>query len=53
MILNDRVAVLTGAKRVGVSVATAVAARGADVVLAYNRSRTEADETAGAVRADV
>ena len=50
MLLSDRVVLLTGAKRVGASVATAVAERGADVALSYNRSSAEADETAAAVR---
>ena len=50
MLLSNRVVLLTGAKRVGASVATAVAERGADVALSYNRSSTEADETAAAVR---
>jgi NAD(P)-dependent dehydrogenase (short-subunit alcohol dehydrogenase family) len=42
---------LTGAKRVGAAVAAAVAARGADVAIAYNRSQIEADEAAADVRA--
>jgi NAD(P)-dependent dehydrogenase (short-subunit alcohol dehydrogenase family) len=50
MELNDRVVLLTGARRIGAAVAAAVSARGADVALAYNRSRAEADETAAAVR---
>jgi NAD(P)-dependent dehydrogenase (short-subunit alcohol dehydrogenase family) len=50
MLLSNRVVLLTGAKRVGASVATAVAERGADVALSYNRSSAEADETAAAVR---
>src|SRR5215467_4966301 len=50
MLLSDRVVLLTGAKRVGASVATAVAERGADVALSYNRSSAEADETAAAIR---
>jgi NAD(P)-dependent dehydrogenase (short-subunit alcohol dehydrogenase family) len=49
--LNGRVVLLTGAKRVGAIVAAAVAARGADVALAYNRSQVEADEAASDVRA--
>ena len=51
MLLSNRVVLLTGAKRVGAAVATAVAERGADVALSYNRSSAEADETAAAVRA--
>lgn len=50
MKLQDRVVLLTGARRIGTAVAAAVSARGADVVLTYNRSRAEADETAEAVR---
>ena len=51
MELKDRVVLLTGAKRIGAAIATAVAARGASVAIAYNRSRAEADETADAVKA--
>ena len=51
MDLKDRVVLLTGAKRIGAAIATAVAARGASVAIAYNRSRAEADETADAVKA--
>ena len=50
MLLTDSVVLITGGKRIGADVAKAVSARGADVVLTYNRSRTEADETAAAVR---
>lgn len=50
MILTDRVVLLTGAKRVGATIATAVAQRGANVALSYNRSSAEADETAAAIR---
>ena len=51
MDLKGKVVVLTGARRIGAFVASAVASRGADVVLAYNRSREEADEAAATVRA--
>jgi len=51
MELNDRAALITGGKRIGAAVAEAFARRGMDVALAYNRSRTEAEETAGAIRA--
>jgi len=47
----DRVALLTGVKRIGAVVATELARRGADVALVYRTSRAEADETADAVRA--
>jgi NAD(P)-dependent dehydrogenase (short-subunit alcohol dehydrogenase family) len=51
MELTNRVVVLTGARRIGAVVAERVAARGADVVIAYNRSKDEADEAAQTVRA--
>jgi NAD(P)-dependent dehydrogenase (short-subunit alcohol dehydrogenase family) len=51
MELTDRVVLLTGAKRVGATIATAVAGRGAHVALSYNTSSAEAEDTAGAVRA--
>ena len=51
MELTGRVALITGGKRIGALVATSLAKAGADVVLAYHRSRPEADETAAAVRA--
>ena len=41
---------LTGARRIGAVVAEEVAKRGADVVIAYNRSRDEAEEAAASVR---
>jgi NAD(P)-dependent dehydrogenase (short-subunit alcohol dehydrogenase family) len=50
MELTDRVALITGGKRIGAVVATELARRGADVALVYRTSRTEADETADAVR---
>ena len=50
MQLTDSVVLITGGKRIGADVAKAVSARGADVVMTYNRSRAEADETAAAVR---
>jgi NAD(P)-dependent dehydrogenase (short-subunit alcohol dehydrogenase family) len=51
MDLVDRVALITGGRRIGAVVATELARRGADVALLYRRSRSEAEETAGAVRA--
>ncbi len=50
MELPGRLVLLTGAKRVGATIATTVAERGADVALSYNRSSAEADETAAAIR---
>lgn len=47
----NRVALITGGKRIGAVVATALATAGADIALVYNRSREEAGETSSAVRA--
>jgi NAD(P)-dependent dehydrogenase (short-subunit alcohol dehydrogenase family) len=49
MQLQDRVALVTGGKRIGSDVAVALASRGADVGLCFRHSRAEADATAGAV----
>jgi NAD(P)-dependent dehydrogenase (short-subunit alcohol dehydrogenase family) len=49
--LRDRVVLITGAKRLGATVAEELARRGADVALSYNRSGSEAEETASRVRA--
>lgn len=51
MDLSNRVAVLTGSRRIGAVVAVELARRGADIALCYNRSKTEADKTAGSVTA--
>jgi NAD(P)-dependent dehydrogenase (short-subunit alcohol dehydrogenase family) len=51
MDLTARAALITGSRRIGAVVATELARAGADVALVYRRSRTEADETAAAVRA--
>jgi NAD(P)-dependent dehydrogenase (short-subunit alcohol dehydrogenase family) len=51
MNLLSRVVLLTGARRVGAVVAAAVAKAGADVAVAYNRSRSEAEEVARTVEA--
>jgi len=51
MNLLSRVVLLTGARRVGAVVAAAVAQAGADVGVAYNRSRSEAEEVARTVEA--
>lgn len=51
MDLTDKVALITGGKRIGAVVALALAQRGVDVALSYARSRTEAEEAAAAVRA--
>jgi NAD(P)-dependent dehydrogenase (short-subunit alcohol dehydrogenase family) len=50
MDLTNRVVLLTGGRRIGAVVARMLAAHGADVALAYLRSRAEADETAAAIR---
>jgi len=44
-------ALITGGKRIGATVAATLAARGADVALAYRGSREEAEATAAAVTA--
>ena len=49
MDLQNKVALITGGKRIGIVVAEALAARGVDVALGYARSRDEADEAAGRV----
>ena len=49
MQLQDRVALVTGGKRIGSDVAVALASRGADVGLCFRHSRAEADATARAV----
>ena len=51
MDLSSRVVLITGARRIGQVIATAVAARGADVLLAYRTSAAEAEATAAMVRA--
>lgn len=51
MFTKDKVALITGGKRIGAVVATTLARTGVDIALVYNRSREEADETAAAVRA--
>jgi NAD(P)-dependent dehydrogenase (short-subunit alcohol dehydrogenase family) len=50
VILSSRAALITGSRRIGGAVAIELARAGADVALVYRRSRTEADETAAAVR---
>jgi NAD(P)-dependent dehydrogenase (short-subunit alcohol dehydrogenase family) len=47
---NGRVALITGGKRIGAAVATALASAGADVALVFNRSPAEAETTAAGVR---
>jgi NAD(P)-dependent dehydrogenase (short-subunit alcohol dehydrogenase family) len=50
MELSNKVALITGGKRIGAVVATELARGGADVALMYRASRAEAEETAAAVR---
>jgi NAD(P)-dependent dehydrogenase (short-subunit alcohol dehydrogenase family) len=51
MELADRVALITGGRRIGAVVATELARRGADVALVYRQSLSAAEEAAEAVRA--
>jgi NAD(P)-dependent dehydrogenase (short-subunit alcohol dehydrogenase family) len=50
MDLSGRAVLITGGKRIGAVVATALAREGGDVAIAFNRSRDEADQTAAAIR---
>ena len=50
MELTDKVALITGGKRIGAVVASRLAGLGADVVLSYNRSPNEAAAAAERVR---
>ena len=45
MTLTNAVALITGGKRIGQVVARELALRGADIAVAYRKSRAEADET--------
>ena len=51
MDLHDKVALITGGKRIGLVVAGELAAHGVDVGLSYARSRAEAEQAAERVRA--
>jgi len=51
MELTDKVALITGGKRIGLAVAEALAGRGVDVALTYARSRAEAEQAGERVRA--
>ena len=50
MFTSGKVALITGGKRIGATVALTLAKAGVDIALVYNRSRTEAEETAAAAR---
>jgi len=49
--LTDKIALITGGRRIGAVVAAELARRGAHVAIAYRASRTEAEETAASLRA--
>jgi NAD(P)-dependent dehydrogenase (short-subunit alcohol dehydrogenase family) len=49
--LAGKVALITGAKRIGLVVSAELATRGVDVALGYSRSRAEAEEAAARVKA--
>ena len=51
VILTNKVALITGGKRIGLVVARELSARGVDIALSYARSKTEAEQAADAVRA--
>ena len=51
MDVKGRVALITGAKRIGAIVAEELARRGVDIALSYHRSRKEAEEAASRVHA--
>ena len=51
MELSGKVALITGARRIGAVVAAALAGKGADIALVYNRSKAEAEDAATKVRA--
>jgi NAD(P)-dependent dehydrogenase (short-subunit alcohol dehydrogenase family) len=51
MELRDRVVLITGGRRIGLVIAGQLAARGADIVLGFARSREDAEQGARAVRA--
>lgn len=52
MTLSDRVALVTGARRIGGVVALEIARRGGDVAITYRNSAAEAERVAGEVRAE-
>src|SRR5207249_8423327 len=51
MDLHNKLALITGGKRLGAAVAAGLAARGVDVALSYARSQAEALDAAERVRA--
>lgn len=50
MNIENKVVLITGTKRIGSAVGMVLASKGADVVLTFNRSREEAETTAGKIR---
>lgn len=48
--LTDRVAIITGGKRIGSAIALELARRGMDVAMSFNRSRTEAEAAEAEIR---
>ena len=48
--LNGKGALITGGKRIGAAVAMALAGRGMQIALSFNRSRSEAEEVASKVQ---
>jgi NAD(P)-dependent dehydrogenase (short-subunit alcohol dehydrogenase family) len=50
MDLSNRVALVTGGKRIGAVVAIEMARHGADIGLCYNRSRDETEKTAATIK---
>jgi NAD(P)-dependent dehydrogenase (short-subunit alcohol dehydrogenase family) len=48
--LTNRAVLITGARRIGAALAVALAGRGCDVAVTFNRSRDEAERTVDAVR---
>jgi NAD(P)-dependent dehydrogenase (short-subunit alcohol dehydrogenase family) len=49
--LTDKIALITGGRRIGAVVATELARKRAHVAMVYRASRSEAEETAGTLRA--
>jgi len=49
--LTGQCALITGGKRIGAAIASALGTRGMDVALSFNRSRAEAEQAAASVRA--
>lgn len=51
MELSNRVALITGGKRIGAVVAIELARRGADIALCYHQSRAEAEQASDTIKA--